>query len=108
MLIEEEQWDYESDIEEDADDCAYSVASDSTDGDNDSDLDDFAPEDAFLCVYNGADVVDATRYSFRKRKHDDVGMGSLVGSALLEFLYVCGVVCKLVTSYYIITNSRLS
>jgi hypothetical protein len=69
---QEETWDYVSEIEDDADDCAYSVSSASSDGDNDSsDLDDFSPEDALLCVYNGADDVGAPRYCFRKRKHGD-------------------------------------
>ena len=70
--FQEETWYYESDIEDDVDDCAYSVSSGSSDGDSESDFDDFSPEDALQCVYNGADDVDATRYCFRKRKHGDV------------------------------------
>ena len=69
---QEEKWDYESDLEDDPNDCAYSVSSGSSDGDSESDLDDFSEEDALLCVYNGADDVEATRYCFRKRKYDDV------------------------------------
>jgi hypothetical protein len=69
---EEEKWDYESDIEDDPNDCTYSVSSGASDVDSESDLDDFSEEDAALCVYNSADDVDATRYCFRKRKHDYV------------------------------------
>jgi len=64
-------WDYVSDVEDDADDGDYSVSSASSETDSDSDIEDFAAEDALQCVYNSADDVDFTRYCMRKRKQNN-------------------------------------
>ena len=37
----------------------------------DSDIEDFAAEDALQCVYNSADDVDYKRYCMRKRKQNN-------------------------------------
>ncbi len=75
---QQEMWDYASDVEDDADDREYSVSSAlSSEADSDSDIDDFAPEDTLQCVYNCADDVDARRYCFRKRKHNNVSVAAI-------------------------------
>jgi hypothetical protein len=68
---QQDMWDYVSDVEDDADDGDYSVSSASSETDSDSDIEDFAAEDALQCVYNAADDVDYTRYCMRKRKQNN-------------------------------------
>jgi hypothetical protein len=68
---QQDMWDYVSDVEDDADDGDYSVSSASSETDSDSDIEDFAAEDALQCVYNSADDVDYKRYCMRKRKQNN-------------------------------------
>ena len=71
---QEEMWEYSSDVEDDPDDGEYSVSSASSEADSDSDIDDFVPEDTIQCVHNCVDDVDARRYCFRKRRHNNISV----------------------------------